>query len=92
MGPTILGSYDGTSPVLSERERQIMKLIAMEVPATTVAREMKLMPSTIQAHLQRRDKYGESGRPVNSLLKLHHAALRDGIITDPAKFSEKPQP
>ncbi|MFE6787846.1 LuxR C-terminal-related transcriptional regulator [Streptomyces sp. NPDC057680] len=91
VGQAILGSIDGsTSPALSDREKQAMKLIASGMPYKWAARQLQITEATLRTYLKRiKDKYQLAGRPVDGLIPLHYAALRDGIITDPAEFSSE---
>ncbi len=95
LGQTILGG-DGssTSPALTKREKQVMKLIASGMPAKSVAGRLQITEDTVRTHLKKiKNKYLLAGSTVDGLIPLHYAALRDGIVTDPADFSvEESQP
>jgi DNA-binding NarL/FixJ family response regulator len=71
-------------PELTEREKQVMRLLASGMPPKAVARRLDTRQDTIRKHLANiRNKYRDAGRPVDNPVLLHYAALHDEIITDP---------
>ncbi|MGW9438627.1 LuxR C-terminal-related transcriptional regulator [Streptomyces sp. NPDC055607] len=72
------------TPRLTEREKQVMKLLSSGMAPKAVARRLAVGDDTIRKHLLRiRDKYGDVGRDIGNPVLLHYAALDDEIISDP---------
>jgi DNA-binding NarL/FixJ family response regulator len=73
-----------SGPKLTEREKQVMRLLASGMPPKAVASRLETREDTIRKHLASiRDKYREAGRPIDNPVLLHYAALHDEIITGP---------
>ncbi len=78
LDPTIGGwaLADGDTAVLSERELEVLRLVALGHTNTEIAKQMFISPRTVETHranLQR--KLGVSGRP-----ELVRYALERGVI------------
>jgi two-component system nitrate/nitrite response regulator NarL len=70
-------------PALTEREKQVMRLLASGMSPKMVARRLGTREDTVRKHqISIRDKYRNIGRPIDNPVQLHYAALHDEIITD----------
>ena len=68
---------------LSERERDVLRLYASNLPAKSVARRLHISEGTVKEYLKRiRAKYAEMHRPASTKLDLYHRALEDGVLDD----------
>jgi DNA-binding NarL/FixJ family response regulator len=71
---------------LSERERDVLRLYASNLPAKSVARRLGITEGTVKEYLKRiRAKYAELHRPAGTKLDLYHRALEDGVLDETAQ-------
>lgn len=69
---------------LSDRERETLRLYALDLPSKSVARRMNVTEGTAKEYLKRiRSKYAALGRPACTKLDLYHRAVEDGIVEPP---------
>lgn len=66
---------------LTERERDVLRLYASNLPAKSVARRLGVTEGTVKEHLKRiRAKYAGLDRPAGTKLALYHRAVEDGVL------------
>lgn len=81
-------SRDLVRPKLSERERQVLELYAVGLPAKSVARRLGVQLGTAKVYLKRiRAKYAALGRGAGTRVELYQRAIEDGFIDPPGADS-----
>jgi DNA-binding NarL/FixJ family response regulator len=66
---------------LSDRERDVLRLYASNLPAKSVARRLGITEGTVKEYLKRiRAKYAEMHRPAGTKLDLYQRAVEDGVL------------
>ncbi|CAM3986120.1 LuxR C-terminal-related transcriptional regulator [Smaragdicoccus niigatensis] len=69
---------------LTERERQVLELIASGMTESAIARRLSLSSHTVNQYVDRvRRKYAEAARPARSQVDLAKRAIEDGYIPTP---------
>jgi len=69
----------GSEQLLSEREREILRLLATGASNKEIAQHLKISPNTVRVHL--RNIFGKTG--VSSRTEAALYALRQGIVVPP---------
>lgn len=68
-------------PNLSERQLDVLRLLALGHTHDRVARELHLSQDTVKTHRERAsDMYNQLGRPTPNMLTLYQALVADGFI------------
>lgn len=71
-------------PKLSARERQVLELYAVGLPAKSVARRLGVQIGTAKVYLKRiRAKYAALDRGAGTRVELYQRAIEDGFIDPP---------
>jgi DNA-binding NarL/FixJ family response regulator len=71
-------------PQLSPREREVLELYAVGMPAKSVARRLDVKMGTVKVYLKRiRAKYASLGRSAGTRVELYQRAVEDGFIQAP---------
>lgn len=66
---------------LTERERDVLRLYASNLPAKSVARRLGVTEGTVKEYLKRiRAKYAGLDRPAGTKLELYRRAVEDGVL------------
>jgi DNA-binding NarL/FixJ family response regulator len=88
----ILRSSDQSRPKLSERERQVLELYAVGLPAKSVARRLGVQIGTAKVYLKRiRAKYAALDRGAGTRVELYQRAIEDGFVDPPGRGWHAPQ-
>jgi len=68
-------------PQLSAQEERTLQLYASGLKLTTVARQLRVKPSTAKEYIERiREKYRQAGRPAQNKFELRLRAIEDGYL------------
>ena len=79
---------DLARPKLSERERQVLELYAIGLPAKSVARRLGVQIGTAKVYLKRiRAKYAALDRGAGTRVELYQRAIEDGFVDPPGSGS-----
>jgi DNA-binding NarL/FixJ family response regulator len=86
-----LKTIDRSRPKLSERERQVLELYAIGLPAKSVARRLGVQIGTAKVYLKRiRAKYAALDRGAGTRVELYQRAIEDGFVEPPGRGSPAP--
>ncbi len=78
-------------PKLSERERQVLELYAVGLPAKSVARRLGVQIGTAKVYLKRiRAKYAALDRGAGTRVELYQRAIEDGFVDPPGSGTSAP--
>jgi DNA-binding NarL/FixJ family response regulator len=88
---TTLQTIERGRPKLSERERQVLELYAVGLPAKSVARRLGVQLGTAKVYLKRiRAKYAALDRGAGTRVELYQRAIEDGFVEPPGRGSPAP--
>ena len=77
----MLARSTSSRPHLTDREIEVLSLLAEGLVTKQVARKLELQESTVKEHLKRiRGKYAALGRPVSTRVELIQRAMEDGYV------------
>ena len=75
------GRWTPGRPVLSHREREVLRLYASNLPSTSVARQLGITEGSVKEYLKRvRRKYQQLGLAAGTKRDLYHRAREDGLV------------
>lgn len=85
------GSARVTDPALTERQQQVLALVASGIQAKVAARRLGIAYRTLCDHVAEIiTRLNDAGHHTDGLLELHYKAIELGYIADPRNTPQRP--